>query len=379
MNSDDHNPDEAPLPGLPAEPATRDLCLRCRRPRAVCWCAALVPVDSRTRVVFLQHPREARVGVSTCRMAHLSLPNSTMHVLWSADQSPALAAELAEPDTYILFPAADAVDISALPRPPHTLVVVDGTWSNAKKIVQRSALLRSLPRVAFHPDFTSNYRIRREPAEHCLSTIEATAHALERLEAAPGRYTPMLAAFERMVDMQLEFRAQNPGVSRHKKLRPPRPKPDLLAPLRAAWPHLVVFYVEDLPPIADPAAPPEPTFLLAVRPATGERFLANIAAHQPPVARALAQDAWRAFLGDLPVLGGWGYNGVNRLRSVHPGWAQGPLLDLRALRRDVFRIRHTLPTGLAHADQRINILTAVAHELHAADPFAGLTSNLAPR
>ena len=36
---------------------TRDLCLRCRRPRAVCWCAAIVPVASRTRVVFLQHPR----------------------------------------------------------------------------------------------------------------------------------------------------------------------------------------------------------------------------------------------------------------------------------------------------------------------------------
>lgn len=361
-------------------PATRDLCLRCRRPRAVCWCADLVPIPSDTRVVFLQHPREARVGVSTCRMAHLSLPNSQMHVLWSADQSPTLAAQLAEPDTYILFPAADAVDIASLPRPPKTLVVVDGTWSNAKKFVQRSELLRNLPRVAFHPDFTSNYRIRREPAEHCLSTIEATAHALERLEHAPGRYTPMLAAFERMVDTQLEFRAKNPGVSRHQKRRPPRQKPDLLAPLRAAWDNLVVFYIEDrlpltrtltLAPTADTAPPaPEPALLLAIRPATGEHFLASIAAHQPPAARIVAQAAWRAFLGDDPVLGGWGYNGLNRLRSVDPGWDHAPLLDLRALRRDVLRVRHTLPTGLEHADKRITMIADVALELHAADPLA---------
>lgn len=373
MTREPPNSGDLPPPG-PLEPlATRDLCLRCRRPRAVCWCAALVPVDSRTRVVFLQHPREARVAVSTCRMAHLSLPNSQMHVLWSADDSPTLAAQLAGPDTYILFPAADAVDISALPRPPQTLVVVDGTWTNAKKLVQRSPLLRSLPRVAFHPDFTSNYRIRREPAEHCLSTIEATAHALERLEAAPGRYTPMLAAFAHMVDTQLEFRAHNPGVSRHKKHKPRREKPDLLAPLRAAWPTLTLFYVEDLPPT--PHAPPAPALLLAIRPATGERFLANIATHQPPAARALAQAAWHAFLGKDPTLGGWGYNGLNRLRSSHPGWTPPTwdpttLLDLRALRRHVLGLRSTLPTGPEHAEQRLTALAAAAHELRAADRLA---------
>jgi DTW domain-containing protein YfiP len=366
-------PHDLPTPDPLDAPATRDLCLRCRRPQAVCWCAELVPVDSRTRVVFLQHTREARVAVSTCRMAHLSLPNSQMHVLWSADDSPTLAAQLAGPDTYILFPAADAVDIGDLPRPPQTLVVVDGTWTNAKKLVQRSPLLRSLPRLAFHPDFTSNYRIRREPAEHCLSTIEATAHALERLEAAPGRYTPMLAAFDRMVDTQLEFRAHNPGVSRHKHHKPRREQPDLLAPLRAAWQNLTLFYVEDRSPT--PHAPPEPTLLLAIRPATGERFLANIAAHQPPAARTLAQAAWRAFLGDEPSLGGWGYNGLNRLRSSHPGWTPAAwdpttLLDLRALRRNVLGLRSTLPTGPEHAEQRLTTLAAAAHELRAADPRA---------
>ena len=46
----------------------------------VCWCDALKPIDSRTRVVFIQHPRESRVPISTCRMAHRSLPNSELHI-----------------------------------------------------------------------------------------------------------------------------------------------------------------------------------------------------------------------------------------------------------------------------------------------------------
>lgn len=362
-----HAPTRHPM-STPIDTPTRELCPRCRRPSSVCWCAELVPVPSRTRVVFLQHPREARVGVSTCRMAHLSLPNSSMHVLWSPDQSPEFAAELADPDTYILFPAADAVDIATLPTPPRTLVVVDGTWSNAKKIVQRSALLQALPRVAFHPDFTSNYRIRREPAEHCLSTIEATAHALEHLEHAPGRYTPMLAAFTRMVDTQLEFRAHNHGQSRHHKRHPAREKPDLLtpllAPLRAAWPHLVVFYVEhESPPNGG-----EPVLveLLAMRPATGERLHVHA---RNPEERDHAQATWREFLGADAVLGGWGYNGLNRLRGA-PGWAHAPLLDLRALRREALGRRSMLPTGPDRAEQRLAIITDIAQELRAADHLA---------
>lgn len=200
---------------LAADDPPRARCLRCRRPPAVCWCDALAPVANPTHVVFLQHPREARVPVSTCRMAHLSLANSQMHVAWSPDDLPGLAERLRGPDTYILFPSADATDVGALTRPPRTLVVVDGTWSNAKKLVRRSPLLRSLPGLVCRPDHISRYRIRREPAPHCLSTIEATAHALEHIERAPGRYAPILRAFDRMVDVQLDYIGRRAGAMRH--------------------------------------------------------------------------------------------------------------------------------------------------------------------
>src|SRR5262249_27529561 len=135
----------------------RSLCYRCRRPKSVCWCSALKPMHSATRVVFVQHPRESRVPISTCRMAHLSLPNSEMHVAMGGEQ-----LELAD-DAAVLFPSDDAVDVAHLDKPPSTLVVVDGTWSNARKVVNRSPRLRALPRISLNPDRPGNYRIRKEP------------------------------------------------------------------------------------------------------------------------------------------------------------------------------------------------------------------------
>ncbi|MBL8952140.1 MAG: DTW domain-containing protein [Myxococcaceae bacterium] len=242
----------------------RALCLKCRRPKSVCWCHALVPMASATRVVFVQHPRESRVPVSTCRMAHLSLPNSELHVGMGLAKAP--------PDAAVLFPSDDAVDVAALDRPPGTLVVVDGTWSNAKKVVQRDPVLRALPRVRVNPTRPGNYRIRKEPSEECLSTIEAVALVLGLFEGQPEKFQPILSVFDRMVNVQLEHIGK--GASRHARWRErKKAKPDVLAPLRD--PSLVIAYGEGNGlPAAVPGerVRPELVQLVALRVATGERF-----------------------------------------------------------------------------------------------------------
>lgn len=366
----------ATMAGSPVIPSAgdlpRDRCLKCRRPPVVCWCDALAPIANLTHVVFLQHPREARVPVSTCRMAHLSLPNSQMHVAWSPDAVPGLAEQLAGPDTYVLFPSVDAIEVGALARAPRSLVVVDGTWSNAKKFVRRSPLLRGLPGLICRPDFISRYRIRREPALHCLSTIEATVHALEHIERAPGRYAPILRAFERMVGVQLEYAGRRAGAMRHGVHDPPSAQPDPLAPLRAALGRLVLLYVE--------ANADEPAQLSALRPATGQRFTALLAPRGPLAPRTAlhlgrdpgelpaglslghAQAAWRAYLGDDAVLGVWGYHGLNLMRG-EPGWSLAPALDLRALRMQVHGRVGSFPDGPGRAERRLDSLAELLAEL----------------
>jgi len=64
----------APLAVLPAP--RRACCPRCDRPLVVCVCRHVTPLPTRTQVLLLQHPREARVGVGTARLAHLALPRN---------------------------------------------------------------------------------------------------------------------------------------------------------------------------------------------------------------------------------------------------------------------------------------------------------------
>lgn len=353
----------------------RAVCLRCRRPERVCVCAALRREDSRTRVVFLQHPREARMPVSTCRLAHLSLPNSEMHVAMWPEAVAGLAARLAEPGTMVLFPGPGATDVRDLPAPPRALVVVDGTWINARKLVERSPVLAALPRLGFTPPAPSNYRIRREPAPHCLSTIEAVAHVLEVLEDAPGRFTPMLGAFTRMVDLQI---AHIGGPQRSPR-RAPRPGP--LDRLRALDDRLVLVFAE-----GSGAGDDALLQWVAVRHGTGERFESLVRAPSAvgaprdlvlpslpvePLAAAVAR--WAAFSRPDDVLGTWGSHPAEVLDAQ--GVAVGRPLDFKRLVTNLLhaplggvealatRRGATLPEGSGRAARKLVALDAVVGAL----------------
>lgn len=270
-----------------AEAAFRALCLRCRRPRAVCWCGALRPVGSRTRVVFLQHPRESRVAVSTCRMAHLSLPNSELHVglglpastgsrLCVGLRAPRCSSPRRAPPTYARCASRlRCWSWSTGPGPTRR------RWS-------KTPLLSALPRVSLTPDRPGNYRIRKEPEAHCLSTIEAVAAVLEHLEGAPGRFTPILAAFDHMVEQQLDFIRSTGANSRHRRTLKRRNsvREDPTAAMKADAARLVVVFGEANAWPADAANRPLPDVpellaLVAERVATGESFEALMQARRP--------------------------------------------------------------------------------------------------
>ena len=187
----------ANLRGVIPEPAAhRAICARCRRPESVCYCAHLVSLPTRTRVLLLQHPRERNVPIGTARLAHLCLPGSELHVGVDFDDDEQVRAALAGGGpTYLLFPGPNAIDLAQANLPgPITLVVVDGTWWQARKLLKRNAALSALPQIRFTPRAPSNYRIRREPADHCVATVEALAQVLGALEGDPERFARAAAA-----------------------------------------------------------------------------------------------------------------------------------------------------------------------------------------
>jgi DTW domain-containing protein YfiP len=325
----------------------RPLCTRCLRPESACWCRALPGIETQTRIVFLQHPRERYVAIGTARMAHLALPSSRFFRGIDFSDNTELQTIAADPHAAILFPASDARDLRTLEEMPRTLVVVDGTWPQARKLWQRNAVLQRLPRVGFVPTRPGNYRIRKEPAAHCLSTIEAVVEALGIIEGDPARFEPMLDAFARMIDLQIaRTETRTTGPRRREKRRPPRPPP-LPPELNERAQDLVVVYAEsNAHPLGTvPELPAELIHFAAVRVATGETFEALIAPRLPlagstPHHLQIASDAilageplelarqrWRAFLRETDLLTGWGYFSLNLLRDAE--LALGEALDLR--------------------------------------------------
>jgi len=379
------------------------MCGRCRRPTSVCYCDALPRIETRTRVVILQHPRERDMPIGTARMASLCLPQAALHVgvRW-ADSAP-LARALGDParPPILLYPGPGARDILRdPPAGPVTLVVVDGTWSQAKTVVRDNPLLQALPRYAFATPEPSQYRIRKEPRAEYVSTIEALMHVLGVLEGDPAPFRSLLDPLRAMVDAQLACQARSPRRrERHVRPRPPRPAGHRLPEVfTGRFDDLVCVVAEAnaWPYRAGEASPPEELVHLAAhRVATGETFDVIAAPARPlspsttfhselpepalrgGVAHAELFARFAGFSRPDDVLCSWGHYSHD-LALASDGALPGERLDLRAgARRMVQRRLGSLeayaaslapsppPLTAGRAGRRLAMLVQIVRAWHA--------------
>ncbi len=188
----------------PLEP--RPFCYRCHKAAVTCICGDVRLVENRTAITVLQHPHERFHSIGSVRIARLGL--GRFRVEECAPWRPNHAAVAAIPaGAALLYPAPGAeplASISNAERPDH-LVILDGTWFQAKKIYDAHPGLQRMRTVSIEPSRPSSYRIRREPKQGYLSTIEAIAEALRLLEPTTDGIDWLLDAFRSMIDRQLEY------------------------------------------------------------------------------------------------------------------------------------------------------------------------------
>jgi DTW domain-containing protein len=352
-----------------ASRAPRVTCDACRRPAEFCYCALLPRLAPRTQVLILQHPRERAVAIGTARMAHLSLSGSRLLQGVFFDEHPALAPLLDDEDVALLFPGAGARPLEDwVRRPPHTLIIPDGTWSQAKKLLRVNPALARVPRLSYRPPAPGNYRIRKEPADDCLATIEAIAAVLGALEGDPAAYAALLTPFDDMVARQLAAAATARLHRRRQRRRPPTPLVEL-APLLENPARALLLYAEANCHPRHQRAPgaPELLHLVAARPALGLRFEAVLRPRRPlastaperlglssrallegeSVESALAR--FRDFCGDDALFCAWG--AYPRDLLSREGEPKRGFLDLRAL---AARALGGSPGGLDVGAQRLS-------------------------
>lgn len=192
-------------------------------------------MDTRTKFVFLMHPKEFKhEKTGTGRLTHLCLANSELHMGIGFDNHVAVQTLINDPGYFpvLLYPGTTACNlspggfaVSGLDERRLLILLLDATWSCARKMLRLSPSLKRLPRVMFNDGRPSRFVIKQQPEMGCLSTLEATHEVLVALErsgldryAEPGQ---LLGLFDRMQDFQIRC-AADPARSgyRHRPYEP---------------------------------------------------------------------------------------------------------------------------------------------------------------
>jgi DTW domain-containing protein YfiP len=200
----------------------RPLCISCFQPPFGCYCDDVQSFDPKIKFVILIHPIEVRRRIATGRMSHLCLKNSVLIRGEDYSNEVRVNAIVNDPSNHcvMLYPgktSANLTDLTETTRgalfPPNknlVVFVIDGTWASARKMVRLSENIRNLPRVCFTPVRPSEFRVRKQPAAQCVSTIEAIHHMIELIgstrgyDLASGAHENMLDVFRKMVWKQVQ-------------------------------------------------------------------------------------------------------------------------------------------------------------------------------
>jgi DTW domain-containing protein len=160
----------------------RDLlghCPRCLLQDEICVCAILPRVEARTEIVLIQHITELMLTSNTGRFVALSVPSA--RILGYGGGEPFDASPLSEPGTALLYCSGSARPLDFVPR---RLIVLDGSFRQARRMYKRQAALRELPELALPAPSVTPTRLRRPTHPDGMSTIEAIASALSLIEGA---------------------------------------------------------------------------------------------------------------------------------------------------------------------------------------------------
>ncbi|HLD22685.1 MAG TPA: tRNA-uridine aminocarboxypropyltransferase [Sulfuricurvum sp.] len=194
----------------------REKCYQCYRPISSCMCAHIRPIITQTKFVILMHPKEfKKTKNGTGRLTHLSLPNSELYIDIDFSEHTAINALINDPKNlcYVLYPGKNSLNLNQEKVEAEgkrvVIFIIDSTWPCSVKMLRLSKNIQNLPRLSFTHSKSSQFRIKEQPKEFCLSTIESTLSVLELLHEQgierieEGAFVDFLDPFTSMVEYQI--------------------------------------------------------------------------------------------------------------------------------------------------------------------------------
>ncbi|SFC85039.1 tRNA-uridine aminocarboxypropyltransferase [Pseudoalteromonas denitrificans] len=178
---------------------SRSICSKCHYPKKTCVCEAVTRISCQTKVYVMQHPSEVKAAKNTIRLAQLCLPSIEVIV----GEEPVdfnKIKNLPLENTFLLYPNENAVEIENLAVKniaKINLILLDGTWKKAYKILMKNPWLAKYETLSFASLPQNQYAIRKTKRSDSLSSLEAIAYSLEVLEGI--NTTPLYQVLHKMM------------------------------------------------------------------------------------------------------------------------------------------------------------------------------------
>ena len=162
-------------------------CPSCLLALASCICARRPVLQAEVTFCLLMHSLEPLKPTNTGRLIAECLGDTQAFVWARTEVDPGLLALLADPryQPYVVFPGEYALpdqpvcrDLPASSGRRPLLIILDATWTQARKMFRKSPYLASLPVLSMETEQLSRYRLRRSTRDDHLCTVEVATACL---------------------------------------------------------------------------------------------------------------------------------------------------------------------------------------------------------
>lgn len=164
-------------------------CPACLLPQAFCVCQVTPVEHLKTRITVVIHYSDMTRTTNTGKWAPVVLSNSEV-LIRGQKESPLDMNQAIQAGYHnlLLFPSPQSTILTPQLldsiQEPVNIIVPDGNWNQATKMVKREEQMAALPHVHLDIIKPSRYRLRKAAHEHWISTFEAISRALGIVENA---------------------------------------------------------------------------------------------------------------------------------------------------------------------------------------------------
>ena len=163
-------------------------CPNCYLQAELCLCSEITPIACGVEIIVLRHVLERNRNSNTGRLVGAALANAQV-LDYAVPSAPLDLDLLAGPATALLYPRPSPKPDTA----PERIILLDASWSQARRMAQRIPQLRGMPSLALPAPTQVIPRMREGQSPEQMSTGESAIVALRLLgedsaAAAPVSY-----------------------------------------------------------------------------------------------------------------------------------------------------------------------------------------------